>query len=437
MFQSLEKWNFTPGAAALAAGATRDGVQLILGERFARGLARFDDLVIDPVALSQRLPALVAEPREDNLPRVKAGFRWPEGVSEEEAFKDAIAHPRVACRLYREPNMSYDVRPGGPWADPSGTRTCYEREVMVPEHYADRLDAIRRGRASGTYVTEVDARLALPEEALAVLASLPFFTPFTTIYLMPGNDPRTWWIDKGGPDVASSAFSNRWLTSVHWGRGWYLYEPTIDELRDTLYQWWAERIYGGGHGKYSEFWYPTVRMLEGRDTRDGEREWAADFAHIILGRSGTALRDYCLAFPVRATLMAGALDASLATGVQWFEASLVYDQLLARLQTLVEEVAPLARATLFEWARAENRRAQHSAVCLLVLIGTADDIARLPPIETLEFDGAHLLREDHVDAFRQLTRLKYLHLHRPSQAVFARLNSALPHTKVYDILPSA
>jgi hypothetical protein len=180
-----------------------------------------------------------------------------------------------------------------------------------------------------------------------------------------------------------------------------------------------------------------VRTLEGRTAFDGEREWAADFAQIILGRSGGALRDYCLTFPVRATLMAGALDASLATGIKWFEACLVYGQLLARLQTLVEEVAPLARATLFDWARAENRRAKHTAICLLVLLGTPDDIARLPPIQTLEFDGAHLLSEDHVDAFRQLTGLKYLHLHRPSHAVFAHLKSALPHTTVYDSLPSA
>ncbi len=437
MFRSLENWKTSPVAEAVAAGATRDAVEQTLRHRIAQGHTRFDDLAIDPVALSQRLPALVSEPRENNLPRMKAGFTWPEGVSEEDVFNDAIEHPPVACRLYREPNMSSYVGQAGPWADPNDTRTYYGREVLVPESYAERLDQIRRGRASGTYATAPDARLALPEEVLAVLASLPFFALFTRIHLMPGNDFRKWWLDTYGRDIVSSTFNNRWDTTENGGWAWYLWEPTIDELQETLFQWWAERIHGGGHSKCSEYWYRTVREFEGRKCHDSDRDWAHDFAQIILGHSGASLQDYCLAFPVRATLMAGTLDESLALGVDWHQACLVRDRLLGRLTTIAEEVAPLARATLFEWAHAEHRSAKQDAICLLLLMGTPDDIARLPPIEKLEFAPAHLLSKDHVDAFRQLKGLKYLHLRQPSYAVFAELKYRLPHAKVYNSLPSA
>jgi hypothetical protein len=190
------------------------------------------------------------------------------------------------------------------------------------------------------------------------------------------------------------------------------YESDTEDLRRAIVRWWARRNYGRGIGKYSEVLYRAVRSLEGRLLREHDvaEAWAHDFADVIMGRDGAELRQMCLDYPVRATVMCGALEQALVRGSSWGARSSVHDALAARVTIINEVVAPLARAALVDRSHTSDPVMAQYAVTVLLFIGMADDLTHVPPIETLKVPGANLLSEEQVRRLASLKGLAHLEL---------------------------
>jgi hypothetical protein len=187
--------------------------------------------------------------------------------------------------------------------------------------------------------------------------------------------------------------------------------PDVDGLLHAMFRSWAKDHFNRGIGKGSEQLYESVRLLEERPLYGAlvEEEWAADLA-FVMAASGWQLQKACLSSPVRMTMMCGVLEQALSQGQSFGQRSTLFDQLLARIRTIREEVAPFARATLIEWAHSSSEKTAHDAVVVLLLIGTAGDLQRVPPIEKLRAPLGKVLSEEEVRRVGLLTSLRYLDL---------------------------
>jgi hypothetical protein len=405
-------------AIALERGESAAEIEALVEERFRSGLARFDDIAIPPIALSDSPLVVDVECRRDNVMTLSPQATRLDGWAfDSESFLAAQETVAVDCRVYHFPGES--VLPDCYGADDR----VYYREVVVPETYAPMLDEVRTWRL-GIEANPADPELcaalaahplgqrALPEDVLAVVAAMPFWYQ-ARIYLLADESPQASWARKFGPlqypdacRIDSRLFEGAVCAFLYW--------CNCDHVRSELFRWWSythdfqEPEWSRGLYKMA---LELASELEGERFRVEREEiealWARDLGHSLMGYAGADLWELSWLAPIRATVVAGALSHGLA----WNCADgAINPQLRNRARTIEAEIAPLARAQLIEAATAQtSSKATNLAVTLLLFLGTPSDLRRLTHLTALDASSAKLGREQ-LERLKCLASLKHLDL---------------------------
>ncbi|MEP6765639.1 MAG: hypothetical protein ABJB66_15090 [Gemmatimonadaceae bacterium] len=215
---------------------------------------------------------------------------------------------------FRRRALAHTMRPARLYAPFAHSRF----RIVVPNDYAQALDAVRRMRAlvNGQVVdaapsgTELDVTLlnrALPEDIAELIAMFPAFDVLDVVILCDDVNPAdAWYSQEIGHSFASAASATLGMIT--------LYRAPRDEfLRDTFFHELAHLL---GERYEMEFaWFTIASGIERGGFMHRDRasvsiaeNWAVHLGECTLGESDEAFENFCREAPVRAATLGIIMD---------------------------------------------------------------------------------------------------------------------------------